>query len=249
MPDLKVEIPRIARPDVYILLAPFLPGVLLLASVVTANLPLFIAFFQTTFIGYYSKLACVVLLTYVLGQMLMTLANIISFALAATLLPYVPNRSSTENKPWHHPEWRKLTRRFVGAELTPATDFPFNVQNYEAVLQAAKQIANPEEQNRALSQLFEARDALMGADREWLNWYFILRNYTRSEEAEKDERFSHQLGYLFNACGIAGLVLLTLVPEARNSFLWFLFGSGNCLAFCFRLQFVTASHQLRSGTI
>jgi hypothetical protein len=45
----------------------------------------------------------------------------------------------------------------------------------------------------------------LGADLQWLSWYFILRNYINNEQAVKDELFRHQVVFLLMPAGLLAL--------------------------------------------
>jgi len=228
MPELplKLELSRMSRPDVYLLLAPFLPGGVVLGAVMLRNWQLASKIIYSHFLGYYTKITLLALAAYFLGFLVRFISEAISREVSRLLLKYVPvEKQNQAFRPWNALEWRRLARLFIGPKLTPETDFPLDEARYQQLALAIEQISNPEQKRSQAEELARAADALRGADLQWTNWYFILRNYINNEEALKDDLFRHQIIFLFNACGMAGIIALILVPEARNWFLWLLFSS------------------------
>lgn len=236
MPELpvKLELSRMSRPDVYLLLAPLLPGGALLGAIVLRNWPLAAKFIYSHFLGYYSKITILALAAYFLGLLMMFVSEAISREVSRQLGRWIPHPNQNQNyRPWNALEWRRLARLFIGSKLTPETDLPLDNARYEQLAATIEQISDPEQKRAQATQLVQAREALLGADLQWMNWYFILRNYISNEEALKNDLFRHQIIFLFNSCGMAGLIALILVPDARNWFLWVLFGTAELIGLVF----------------
>ena len=172
----------------------------------------------------------------------MMFANVVSFILADVVLPHVPN-ATFKNTPWNRPEWRKIARAFIGDQFTPKELFPHDEAQFQHAIQDAAPL--PPAQKQMLIQTANARKVeLLLADNEWLNWYFILRNYPYYDQTIRDVRFGHQMVYLYHACSLAGLTAIILIPDIRNWFLWFLFIFGSLFGFAYPFAVKFSSNSL-----
>jgi hypothetical protein len=76
--------------------------------------------------------------------------------------------------PWNSLDFRRLARLFIGPSLNPETDMPLSPERYEQLAKQIEQISDPEQKRSQAEQLLQSRDALLGADIQWMHWYFVL---------------------------------------------------------------------------
>src|SRR5438874_2701655 len=142
MPDLpiKFELSRMSRPDVYLLLAPFLPGGVVLGAVMLRTWPLATKLTDSRFLGYYSKMTILTLAAYFLGFVTMFVSEVTSKSFSELLNRCIPNPKQNDAfRPWNALEWRRLARLFIGPKLTPETDLPLDNARYQQLAMTIEQ--------------------------------------------------------------------------------------------------------------
>jgi hypothetical protein len=111
---LKVELPKLSRIHVLELFVPFVPGTVVTVCLMLGAAPLAQRFLGLA-IGYRTKLALAVALTYVIGLAMMTVVQSINSLLMGLLKP------PSEALPWNNSYWRRVAVSYVGSNLSPAT--------------------------------------------------------------------------------------------------------------------------------
>ncbi len=109
---LKVELPRLSHIHVLQLLLPFVPGIVVTVGLALSSSSL-AQRFEVIGVGYKTKLAVAVALTYISGLAVLTVTQ--------TVNSIVMRRIGHERpaEPWNNSYWRRVATTYVGSALSP----------------------------------------------------------------------------------------------------------------------------------
>jgi len=206
------------------ILTPFIPGGTLVLGLIAVyeNMPTH----QLTFpeFGYYSEIPIIVFSMYVVGFVLAVFMNISSYLVAAVLYEWVKGSPHFNIEPWKNREWRKVAKQFIGEELAPDVQDPYNEDTFQQYLEETNKIEDPESRAKRLEWIASYFPPLQIADFEWYSWYWILRDHFPKEDT------AHLVGFQFtnvvHSTGWVVIILLSFTPAsdffttAGNSLLW-----------------------------
>jgi hypothetical protein len=183
MPDIKLDFSRVTYSGVLEIAAPIVPGSIIAFGILTLNPQLAAKLLSNPYLGYKSRIAAAILLSYIAGLLLNLLINYIGYyagflfgkAFGKKLFPNPPT-------PWRNLHWRRMARTFLGDDLAPSTDDLYFKEMHEAEAKKAEQIQDP--QQKAAQQKF-VQDFFLPksiADNEWYWWYEVLSKYFTVEQ-------------------------------------------------------------------
>ncbi len=178
MPDIKLDFSRVTYSNVLEIIAPIVPGGILAVGTLVLNPPLAARLLSSPFLGYRSRLAAAILISYAAGLLLNLLVNYTSYSLGyligtfwgSKLFPNPPT-------PWRNLLWRKMARKFLGPDLAPTTDDLYFKELHEQRLNEANAIQDAEQraaQLKFVSDFFLPKSV---AETEWAWWYQVLDKY------------------------------------------------------------------------
>jgi hypothetical protein len=113
-PPVRIELSKLSHLDVLQLVLPFIPGLVVTLGLMLANSPLANRF-DTTLLGYKTKLIIAIAITYVIGSVMITLAGAVE-----AIINHIA-KSHPPTSPWENTYWRRLAAAYVGPDLTPGT--------------------------------------------------------------------------------------------------------------------------------
>ncbi len=178
VPDIKLDFSRVTYSNVLEIIAPIVPGGVLGVGTLILNPHLAERLLSNPYLGYRSRLAAFIFISYAAGLLLNLLVNYTSYLLGYTvgalwgskLFPNPPT-------PWRNLLWRKMARKFLGPDLAPATDDLYFKDLHDQKLSEANAIQDGEEraiQLKFVSEFFLPKST---AETEWGWWYQVLDKY------------------------------------------------------------------------
>jgi hypothetical protein len=124
-PPLRIELSKFSHFDVIQLVLPFIPGL-----VVTVGLMLSTSSLAHRFgaipLGYKTKLAVAIAITYVIGSAMITLAQAVEI-----IINRIIKRGKTSS-PWENTYWRRVVAAYMGPDLIPGTK-PFSIEDLDRI--------------------------------------------------------------------------------------------------------------------
>jgi hypothetical protein len=229
VPDIKLDFSRVAYSNVLELLAPVVPGGILAVGTLVLNPTLAGRILSNLYLGYRSRLAAAIFISYAAGLLLNLLVSYTSFFVGfmfgyTGIYKLLPNKT-----PWQNLHWRKLARRFLGPDLSPITDDFYFKELHEQKLKEANAIPDAEERSRQVKLVQEFFVPKSEADAEWYWWYQILDKYFANSQSGPAP-WQYFLSMVHTA---SWAVILLMVLNHRNHWLaWVLcitgifFGNG-----------------------
>src|ERR1039458_8256670 len=100
-PPVRIELSKFSHLDVLQLVLPFIPGLVVTVGLMLANSPLAHRF-DTTLLGYKTKLIIAIAITYVIGSVMITLAGAVE-----AIINHIA-KSHPPTSPWENTYWRRL---------------------------------------------------------------------------------------------------------------------------------------------
>jgi hypothetical protein len=183
VPDIKLDFSRVAYSNVLEIIAPIVPGGILAVGTLVLNPSLAAGLLSNPYLGYRSRLAAAIFISYAAGLLLNLLVNYTSYFLGyiigslwgSKLFPDPPT-------PWKNLHWRKMARRFLGPDLAPATDDLYLKELHEQKLREANAIQDAEQRAFQLKFVEEFFLPKSMADSDWYWWYQVLGKYFASPQ-------------------------------------------------------------------
>jgi len=156
------------------------------------------------------KITIAVFAVYVVGFVMVYLT---AFELSGVALA-VWIRKTEIHEPWKNSEWRKIAAKFLGRELSPATDEPL-----AEPLDQPLPVVNAQSLSKAIKENFTKRMAPLNFQLQWQKWYEVLRARfpmpPNSQQAFANLYFS-----TLNSIGWAGLVGAYLCSKHVGWLVW-----------------------------
>ena len=101
-------------------LAPFPPGLLLVIGMAILRPELVSRYFSISYLGYSTKVALIVVTSYLVGLIVQFAWGFVALGIATALAIVVRLRSS----PWRNSLWRKVTKLYLDTGLAPESHEP-----------------------------------------------------------------------------------------------------------------------------
>jgi hypothetical protein len=178
VPDLKLDFSRVTYSNVLEIIAPIVPGGILGVGTLVLNPSLAARLLSNPYLGYRSRLAAAIFVSYAAGLLLNLLVNYTSYLLGYMVgflwgSKLFPNPAT----PWRNILWRKVARRFLGPDLAPTTDDLYFKELHEQKLKEAGAIQDAQQsaiQVQLAQEYFLSRSM---ADNDWYWWNQVLGKY------------------------------------------------------------------------
>ncbi len=178
MPDIKLDFSRVTYPNVLEIIAPIVPGGILAVGTLVLNPSLAARLLSNPYLGYRSRLAASLFISYAAGLLLNLLVNYTSYSVGY-MIGYIWGSKLFPNPPtpWRNLLWRKMATKFLGPDLAPATDDLYLKELHDQKLNEANAIQDAEEKAIQLKLVEEFFLPKSMAETEWAWWYLVLEKY------------------------------------------------------------------------
>ncbi len=178
MPDIKLDFSRVTYSNVLEIIAPVVPGGILAVGTLVLNPHLAARLLSNPYLGYRSRLAAAIFISYSAGLLLNLLVNYTSYLLGYVVVSLWGSKLfPTPPTPWRNLLWRKMARKFLGPDLAPATDDLYLKELHEQKLNEANAIQDAEARAIQLNFVSEFFLPKSIAETEWGWWYQVLDKY------------------------------------------------------------------------
>lgn len=127
------------------LIAPLIPGSIILASIASSSLDIFHRFMAASDLGYYSKLLILIAAAYLIGLVLdevltVLMGGVFGF-LVIPLVKTEARRKMIDNialavAPWRDPIWQKIATKYLGTELAPSVGAESQWRSWYLIIKA-----------------------------------------------------------------------------------------------------------------
>jgi hypothetical protein len=233
VPDIKLDFSRVTYSNLLEIIAPIVPGGILGVGTLVLNPSLAARLLANPNLGYRSRLAAAILVSYCAGLLLNLLVNytayFVTYLIAATWgTKFLP----TSPTPWRMPLWRALARRFIGPDLAPVTEELYFKDLHDQRLLEATNIQNEELRAHQLKFEEEFFGPKKQAEPEWYWWYQVLEKYFAPLQSSTAS-WQYYLSMVHTASW--AVILLMISNHHNHWFAWFLciiglfFGNGSAL--------------------
>jgi hypothetical protein len=178
MPDIKLDFSRVTYSSVLEITAPIVPGGILAVGTLILSPQLAAKLLSNPYLGYKSRLAAAIFISYAAGLLLNLLVSYTSYLFGymvgylwgSKLFPSPPT-------PWRNLLWRKMARQFLGPDFAPATDDLYFKELHEQKLNEANAIQDAEQRGIQLKFVSEFFLPKSTAESEWGWWSQVLDKY------------------------------------------------------------------------
>lgn len=178
VPDIKLDFSRVTYSNVLEIIAPIVPGGILAVGTLVLNPSLASKLLSNPYLGYRSRLVLAIFVSYVAGLLLNLLVSYASYfvgymlglTLGSKLFPNPPT-------PWTCLQWRKLARKFLGADLAPETDELYFKDLHQQKLKETEAIPDAGQrasQSQFVQEFFRPK---IESDVAWYWWYQTFEKY------------------------------------------------------------------------
>jgi len=180
-----MEMGKIPLEKVFGFIAGIVPGSAAIYIYYLANPASFRPFLVTSSLGYSTKLAVALGLSFVIGNSLSSFCSAFGGAVGGAFGAVKGMKSPTwpsvpETAPWRDPQWRKLAARYLG-DHAPKDTRPMPDSVFQAESQALTTRPEPE-QSLGLARLLDSRLSLASDDWDWMQWYRQLDRQRKAQE-------------------------------------------------------------------
>jgi hypothetical protein len=178
VPDIKLDFSSVTYSGVLEIIAPIVPGGILGVGTLVLNPTLAATLLSNPYLGYRSRVAAAIFVSYAAGLLLNLLVNYTSY-LTGYMIGYLWGSKLFPDPPtpWTNLHWRKIARRFLGPELAPATDDLYFKDLHKQKLAEANAIQNAEQKVAQLKFVEDFFQPKKMADFDWYWWYQVFGKY------------------------------------------------------------------------
>jgi hypothetical protein len=211
---IKLDLSRLSYPALIESLAPILPGgVLVFGYLLSTNGGAASRLFATASVGYYSKLTVVAFAVYAVGFVIHLLTVSLSMISIPLLANFMQRRLFLD--PSKDKQWRRLAKRFLGNDVAPQVEEPYDQEAFLRALEEARVINDPTRKWQEISRIIQLHSPLRMADYEWHGWYQILSGFFAKTDPGMGVFFEYW--NTLQAMGWAGIMLLAATTSNRWS--------------------------------
>src|SRR6476619_878076 len=115
MPDIKLDFSQVTYSSVLEIVAPIVPGAILAFGTIILNPQLAGKVLSNPYLGYRSRLAAAVLLSYIAGLLFNLLVGYVSYTTGYLIgLLFGKKLLANSPTPWRNLIWRRMARSFLG---------------------------------------------------------------------------------------------------------------------------------------
>lgn len=213
-----MNIPNVSYAGAVEVLSPLIPGLILVVGGLFASPELAARLFAYEPLGYNLKILIVVTASYIVGLLLTVFTNLVGNGFAGAIggVWAQVSEKSFRPEPWKDQSWRKLTRKFIGDEFSPAVDELYFRENFEQALKRSESIKDPEQKMQYTSWVLSYYGPIQKADFEWYWWYQVLKEYFADPPSAS--AYNQLLVTLYNSGW--SFVLLMSFTHLGHWFLW-----------------------------
>jgi hypothetical protein len=178
VPDIKLDFSRVTYSNVLEIIAPIVPGGILGVGTLVLNPALAARVLSNPYLGYRSRLAAAIFISYAAGLLLNLLVGYTSY-FVGYMLGYLWGSKLFPNPPtpWRNLHWRKMARRFLGPDMAPTTDDIYFKEMHEQKFGEANAIQDADQKAARLKFVEEFFEPKSMADSDWFWWYEVLGKY------------------------------------------------------------------------
>lgn len=178
MPDIKLDFSSVTYSGVLEIIAPIVPGGILGIGTLYLNPELAARLLSNPYLGYRSRLASAIFISYAAGLLLNLLVGYASY-FVGYMLGYLWGSKIFPDPPtpWRNLHWRRMARRFLGPDLAPTTDDLYLKEFHDQQLKEANAIQDAEQRAAQLKLVKEFFEPKSTAESDWYWWYQVLGKY------------------------------------------------------------------------
>jgi hypothetical protein len=177
VPDIKLDFSRVTYSNILEIVAPIIPGGILAVGTLVMNPPLAARILANPYLGYRSRLATAIFVSYAAGLLLNLLVSYTSYSIGYMVGYWWGSKLFPDPKPWTFLRWRKMARKFLGPDLAPTTDELYLKDFHNQKLGEANALPDGPEKAAKLKSAEEFFLPKQTADLEWYWWFQILDRY------------------------------------------------------------------------
>src|SRR5260370_1854398 len=146
MPDIKLDFSRVTYSRGLEIAAPIVPGGILAFGTVILSPQLAAKLLSNPYLGYRSRIAAAILLSYIAGLLFNLWVSYVSYSMGY-MIGVIFGKKLFPNPPtpWRNVVWRRMARTFLGDALAPSTDDLYFKEMHEAEVKQAETIQDPQQ--------------------------------------------------------------------------------------------------------
>jgi hypothetical protein len=176
VPDIKLDFSHVTYSGVLEIVAPIVPGGILAIGTLVLNPKLASMLLSNPYLGYRSRVAAGIFISYIAGLLLYLLVNYTSY-FVGYMVGYFFRNQMTLPTPYKDPLWRRMARIVLGPDLAPATDELYFEELHKKNLREAEAIQDPTQRASRLVFVDNFFGPKQTSDGEWFKWYLVFVAY------------------------------------------------------------------------